>query len=57
VEGFDTGKNIADFFNAENGGKASFILSSEDSENMPGALKDVFVEETYPAIADTHGIG
>ena len=57
LEGFDAGKNASDFFNAENGRKASFGLGSEDSEDVPVSLKDVFVEEAYAAIADAHGIG
>jgi hypothetical protein len=32
-------------------------LGSEDSEDVPIALEDVFVEEANAAIADTHGIG
>jgi hypothetical protein len=55
--GFDLGKNGSDFFMAENGRKASFGLGSEDSEDVPVSLEDVFVEEAYPAIADAHGIG
>ena len=57
LEGFNPGQNASDFFNAENGRKASFILGSEDSENVPIPLEDVFIEEAYPAIADPHGIG
>jgi hypothetical protein len=57
LEGFDLGKNASDFFTAENGRKASFSLGSEDSEDVPIALEDVFVEEANAAIADTHGIG
>ena len=57
VEGFDLGKNASDFFDAENGGKASFGLGTEDSEDVPVSLEDVFVEEANPAIADAHGIG
>ncbi len=57
LEGFDLGKNASDFFTAQNGGKPSFGLGSEDSEDVPVSLEDVFVEEAYPAIADAHGIG
>ena len=57
LEGFDLGKNASDFIHAENGGKASFGLSTEDSEDVPVSLEDVLVEEAYPAIADAHGIG
>jgi hypothetical protein len=57
LESFDLGKNASDFFTAENGRKASFGLGSEDSEDVPVALEDVFVEEANAAIADTHGIG
>ena len=57
LEGFDLGKNASDFLNTENGGKASFGLGSEDSEDVPVSLEDMFVEEAYPAIADPHGIG
>jgi len=57
LEGFDLGKNGSDFFTAENGRKASFGLGTEDSEDVPVSLEDVFVEEAYPAIADTHGVG
>jgi hypothetical protein len=57
LEGFDLGKNGSDFLTAENGGKASFGLGTEDSEDVPVSLEDVFVEEAYAAIADAHGIG
>jgi len=57
LEGFDAGKNTSDFFNTENGREASFGLGSEDSEDVPVSLEDVFVEEANPAIADAHGIG
>jgi hypothetical protein len=57
LKGLDLGKNASDFFNAENGRKASFGLGSEDSENVPISLEDVFVEEAYAAIGDAHGIG
>jgi len=57
LEGFDLGQNASGFFNAKNGRESSFILSSEDSEDVPVSLEDVFVEEAYAAIADPHGIG
>jgi len=57
LEGFDLSKNGSDFFTAENGGESSLILGSEDSEDVPIALKDVFIAEAYAAIADAHGIG
>ena len=57
LEGFDLGKNASGFFNAKNGRESSFILGSEDSEDVPVSLEDVLVEEAYAAIADTHGIG
>lgn len=57
LEGFDLGKNASDFFTAENGRKASFGLGSEDSQDVPVSLEDVFEEEAYAAIADAHGIG
>jgi len=57
LEGFDLGKNASDFFNAENSRESSFGLGSEDSEDVPVSLEDVFVEEANPAIADPHGIG
>jgi len=57
LEGFDLSKNGSDFFTAENGRKASFGLGTEDSENVPIALEDVFEKEANPAIADPHGIG
>ncbi len=57
LEGFDLGKNASDFFNAENGRKVSLGLGSEDSEDVPIALEDVFIAEAYAAIADAHGIG
>ena len=50
LEGFDLGKNASDFFTAQNGRKASFGLGSEDSENVPVSLEDVFVEEANSAI-------
>jgi hypothetical protein len=57
LEGFDLGKNASDFFTAENGWESSFGLGSEDSEDMPVSLKDVFVEKANAAITDAHGIG
>jgi hypothetical protein len=57
LEGFDAGQKASDLFDAQNGWKASFILGSEDSEDVPVSLEDVFVEEAYAAIADAHGIG
>jgi len=57
LEGFDLGKNGSDFFTAENGRKASFGLGTEDSEDVPVSLEDVFEEEADAAIADAHGIG
>jgi len=57
LEGFDLGKNGSDFFNAKNGRESSLILGTEDSEDMPVSLEDVFVEEANSAIADPHGIG
>src|SRR4030042_1504317 len=56
-ECFDLGKNGSDFFNAKNGRESSLILGSEDSEDVPVSLEDVFVEEADSAIADAHGIG
>ena len=57
LEGFDLGKNGSDFFDAENGRKASFGLGTKDSEDVPVSLEDVFEEEADAAIADAHGIG
>jgi hypothetical protein len=57
LEGMDLGKNTSDFLTAENGRKASFGLGSEDSEDVPVSLEDVFKEEANAAIADAHGIG
>jgi hypothetical protein len=57
LEGSDLGKNGSDFFTAENGRKSSFGLGTEDSEDVPVSLEDMFEEEADPAIADTHGIG
>ena len=56
LEGFDLGQNASGFFHAKNGGESSFGLGAEDSEDVPVALEDVFVEEANPAIADAHGI-
>jgi len=50
LECFDLGKNGSDFFNAKNGRESSLILGSEDSENVPVSLEDVFVEEANSAI-------
>jgi len=55
--GFDLGQNASGFFDAKNGRESSFILGSEDAEDVPVALEDVFVEEAYAAIADPHSIG
>ena len=57
LEGFDLGKNGSDFFDAENGREATFGLGTEDSEDVPVSLEDVFEEEAYAAIGDAHGIG
>jgi hypothetical protein len=57
LEGFDLGQNASGFFDAKDGRESSFILGSEDAEDVPVSLEDVFVEEAYAAIADTHGIG
>jgi hypothetical protein len=57
VEGFDLGQNALDFFSAENGREASFGLGTEDTEDVPVTLEDVFEEEANAAIADAHGIG
>jgi hypothetical protein len=57
LEGMDLGKNTSDFFTAENGREASFGLGTEDSEDVPVSLEDVFEEEADAAIADAHGIG
>jgi len=57
LEGMDLGKNASDFFNAENGREASFGLGSEDTEDVPVSLEDVFEEEADPTVADAHGIG
>ncbi len=57
LEGFDLGKNGSDFFTAENGMEATFGLGTEDSEDVPVSLEEVFVEEAYAAIGDAHGIG
>ena len=57
LECFDQGKNASDFFNSENGWESSLILGSEDSEDVPVSLEDVFIEEANAAIADAHGIG
>jgi hypothetical protein len=32
-------------------------LGSEDTEDVPVALKDFLVEKAYPAITDAHGLG
>jgi hypothetical protein len=57
LEGFDLGQEASDFFPAENGRKSPFGLSSQDAEDVPVALEDVFIEETNPAIAVPHSIG
>jgi hypothetical protein len=57
LEGMDLGKNTSDFFTAENGREASFGLGTEDTEDVPVTLEDVFEEEANAAIADAHGIG
>ena len=57
VEGFDVGKKASDFFDAQDGGKAPFILGAQDSENAPVAVEDFLVEEAYPAVTDPHGLG
>ncbi len=57
LEGMDLGKNTSDLFTAENGREASFGLGTEDSEDVPVSLEDVFEEEANAAIADAHGIG
>ncbi len=57
LEGFDLGKDGSDFFDAEDGRESSLGLSTEDSEDVPVSLEDVFEEEADAAIADAHGIG
>jgi len=57
VEGFDVGKKASDFFDAQDGGKAPFILGAQDSEDAPVAVEDFLVEEAYPAVTDPHGLG
>jgi hypothetical protein len=57
LEGMDLCKNGSDFFGAEDGGEASFGLGTEDTEDVPVTLEDVFEEEANAAIADAHGIG
>ena len=57
LKGMDLGKNASDFIHAENGGEASFGLGTEDTENVPVSLEDVFEEEANAAIANAHGIG
>lgn len=56
LEGFNLGQKASYFIDAQDGGEASFGLGSEDSEDVPVTLQDVFVEEANPAIADAHGI-
>ena len=56
LESFNLGQEFTDFFNTQDGRESSFGLGSEDSENVPVALEDVFVEEANPAIADSHRI-
>ena len=50
LEGMDLGKNTSDFFTAENGREASFGLGTEDSEDVPVSLEDMFEEEANAAI-------
>jgi hypothetical protein len=57
LKGFDLGRNASGFFKAENSRESSFILGSEDSEDVPVSLENMFVKEAYAAIADAHGIG
>ncbi len=57
LEGIDLGQNGSDFLTAENGRKASFGLGTEDSEDVPVSLEDVFEEEANPTVADAHRIG
>jgi len=57
LEGFDLGQNASGFFPAKDSREASFGLGSEDAEDVPVSLEDVFVEEANAAIADAHGIG
>ncbi len=55
LRSLDFGQNASDFFPAENSWKSSFVLGSEDSEDVPVALEDVLVEEADSAIADAQG--
>ncbi len=55
--GMDLGKNGSDFFAAEDGGEATFGLGTQDTEDVPVTLEDVFEKEANAAIADAHGIG
>lgn len=57
VEGLDVVQKASEFFNAENGRKMSFGLSTEDSKDVPVSLEDMLEEEANATIADAHGIG
>lgn len=51
----DAGKQSADFLGAEHGREAVLSLGSEDAQDVPVPVEDVFVEEFDTAVADAHG--
>jgi hypothetical protein len=57
LEGFNLGQEVTDFLNTQDSWESSFGLGSEDSEDVPVALEDMFIKKAYSAIADSHGIG
>lgn len=50
----DAGEQTPDFLSAEHRREAVLGLGSEDAEDVPVPMEDVFVEEFDAAIADTH---
>jgi hypothetical protein len=46
-----------DLFTAQDRRKPVFVMSPEDSEDMPAAGKDLLKIEPNPAIADPHRLG
>ena len=53
----DVCQNATDFFDAQHGGQAVFVLSAQDRQDVPIAGENVDEEEANTAVADAHGLG
>ena len=57
VEGFDVSQNASDFFDAQDGGEAVFVLGAQDRKDVPIALQDIDIIKANAAVADAHRLG